>query len=157
MDFLRQTKKAFFISALLILLTLSLGGTGISKSTETGATYDSLRLFSEVLSIVQSQYVDEVPPKELIYNAVKGALRGLDSHSSFLDPDMYREMQVETTGSFGGLGIEITLKDDVLTVVSPIEGTPAHRAGIQSGDRIVKIEGIATKDMQLIEAVKRMR
>lgn len=157
MDFLRQTKKAFFISALLILLTLSLGGTGISKSTETGATYDSLRLFSEVLSIVQSQYVDEVPPKELIYNAVKGTLRGLDSHSSFLDPDMYREMQVETTGSFGGLGIEITLKDDVLTVVSPIEGTPAHRAGIQSGDRIVKIEGIATKDMQLIEAVKRMR
>jgi carboxyl-terminal processing protease len=157
MDFLRQTKKAFFISALLILLTLSLGGTGISKSTETGATYDSLRLFSEVLSIVQSQYVDEVPPKELIYNAVKGALRGLDSHSSFLDPDMYREMQVETTGSFGGLGIEITLKDDTLTVVAPIEGTPAHRAGIQSLDRIVKIEGISTKDMQLIEAVKRMR
>ena len=157
MDFLRQTKKAFFISALLILLTFSLGGTGISKSTETGATYDSLRLFSEVLSIVQGQYVDEVPPKELIYNAIKGALRGLDPHSSFLDPDMYREMQVETTGSFGGLGIEITLKDDVLTVVAPIEGTPAYRAGIQSGDRIVKIEGIATKDIQLIEAVKRMR
>ncbi len=152
-----KVKKAFLVSALLVLLTLSLGGTGVSKSPETGATYESLRLFTEVLSIVQSQYVDEVPPKELIYNAIKGTLRGLDPHSSFLDPDMYREMQVETTGIFGGLGIEITLKDDVLTVVAPIDGTPADRAGIQPGDRIVKIEGISTKDMQLVEAVKRMR
>src|SRR5205823_3042153 len=87
----------------------------------------------------------------------KGTLRGLDPHSSFLDPEMYREMQVETSGSFGGLGIEITLKDDVLTVVAPIEGTPAYRAGILSGDRIVKIEGLSTKDMQLTDAVKRMR
>ncbi len=153
----RQMKKAFLISALLIVLTLSLGGTGISKSPDTGATYENLRLFTEVLSIVQNQYVDEVPPKDLIYNAIKGTLRGLDPHSSFLDPEMYREMQVETSGSFGGLGIEITLKDDLLTVVAPIEGTPAYRAGIQPGDRIVKIEGIATKDMQLADAVRRMR
>ncbi|MBI4240709.1 MAG: PDZ domain-containing protein, partial [Candidatus Rokubacteria bacterium] len=157
MGSLQQMKKAFVISALLILLTLFLGGTGVSKSPEMGATYENLRLFTEVLSIVQSQYVDEVPPRELIYSAIRGTLRGLDAHSSFLDPDMYREMQVETTGTFGGLGIEITLKDDVLTVVSPIEGTPAHRAGIHPGDRIIKIEGISTKDMQLIEAVKRMR
>jgi carboxyl-terminal processing protease len=150
-------RKAFMVAGLLIVLTLSLGGTGVSKSPETGATYETLRLFTEVLSIVQSQYVDEVQPKDLIYNAIKGTLRGLDSHSTFLDPEMYREMQVETSGTFGGLGIEITLKDDVLTVVAPIEGTPAHRAGIQSGDRIVKIEGISTKDMQLVEAVKRMR
>src|SRR5206468_930477 len=73
------------------------------------------------------------------------------------DPEMYKEMQVETSGSFGGLGIEITLKDDVLTVVAPIEGTPAYRAGIHPGDRIVKIEGLTTKDMQLTDAVKRMR
>jgi carboxyl-terminal processing protease len=106
---------------------------------------------------VQSQYVDEVAPKDIIYNAIKGTLRGLDPHSSFLDPDMYREMQVETSGSFGGLGIEITLRDDVLTVVAPIEGTPAYRAGIQPGDRILKIEGLSTKDMQLADAVKRMR
>jgi carboxyl-terminal processing protease len=110
-----------------------------------------------VLSIVQSQYVDEVPPKDIIYNAIKGTLRGLDPHSSFLDPEMYREMQVETSGSFGGLGIEITLRDDILTVVAPIEGTPAYRAGVQPGDRIIKIEGISTKDMQLTDAVKRMR
>ncbi len=153
----RHVKKVVTISALLLLLTLSLGGGVASKSNDSAATYENLRLFTEVLSIIQSQYVDEVPPKEVIYSAIKGTLRGLDAHSSFLDPEMYREMQVETSGSFGGLGIEITLKDDLLTVVAPIEGTPAYRAGIQSGDRIVKIEGLATKDMQLSDAVKRMR
>jgi len=142
---------------LLVVLTLSLGGTVASKSTDGSGTYEQLRLFTEVLSIVQNQYVDEVPPKELIYNAIKGTLRGLDPHSSFLDPESYREMQVETSGSFGGLGIEITLRDDVLTVVAPIEGTPAHRAGLHPGDRITKIDGLVTKDMQLADAVKRMR
>jgi carboxyl-terminal processing protease len=150
-------RKAFVIGALLVVLTLSLGGSVASKVTESSATYEQLRLFTEVLSIVQNQYVDQVPPKDLIYSAIKGTLRGLDPHSSFLDPDSYREMQVETSGSFGGLGIEITLRDDVLTVVSPIEGTPAYRAGLQTGDRIVKIDGLATKDMQLPDAVKRMR
>ena len=150
-------KKAFVIGSLLVVLTLSIGGTVASKVTDSSATYEQLKLFTEVLSIVQNQYVDEVPPKELIYSAIKGTLRGLDPHSSFLDPDSYREMQVETTGSFGGLGIEITLRDDVLTIVSPIEGTPAYRAGLQTGDRIVKIDGLSTKDMQLQDAVKRMR
>ena len=150
-------KKAFVISALLIVLTLSLGGSVASKGTDSGATYEQLRLFTEVLSIVQNQYVDEVPPRDLIYSAIKGTLRGLDPHSSFLDPESYREMQVETSGSFGGLGIEITLRDDVLTIVAPIEGTPAYRAGLQTGDRIVKIDGLTTKDLQLSDAVKRMR
>jgi carboxyl-terminal processing protease len=150
-------KKAFVIGSLLVVLTLSLGGTVASKSPDGNATYEQLRLFTEVLSIVQNQYVDEVPPKELIYSAIKGTLRGLDAHSSFLDPDSYKDMQVETSGSFGGLGIEITLKDDILTVVSPIDGTPAYRAGLTTGDRIVKIEGLSTKDMQLSDAVKRMR
>jgi len=150
-------KKAFVISALLIVLTLSLGGSVASKGTDSGATYEQLRLFTEVLSIVQNQYVDEVPPRDLIYSAIKGTLRGLDPHSSFLDPESYREMQVETSGSFGGLGIEITLRDDVLTIVAPIEGTPAYRAGLQTGDRIIKIDGLTTKDLQLSDAVKRMR
>ena len=150
-------KKAFVIGSLLVVLTLSLGGTVASKSTEGTATYEQLRLFTEVLSIVQNQYVDEVPPKEIIYSAIKGTLRGLDPHSSFLDPDSYKDMQVETSGSFGGLGIEITLKDDILTIVSPIEGTPAYRAGLATGDRIIKIDGLTTKDMQLSDAVKRMR
>src|SRR5205823_10901388 len=115
---IRNVRKVVTISALLLLLTLSLGGGVASKSNDSAATYENLRLFTEVLSIIQSQYVDEVPPKDIIYGAIKGTLRGLDPHSSFLDPEMYREMQVETSGSFGGLGIEITLKDDVLTVVA---------------------------------------
>jgi carboxyl-terminal processing protease len=150
-------RKGLVIGTLLVVLTLSLGGSAVSKGTDNAATYEQLRLFTEVLSIVQNQYVDEVPPKDLIYNAIKGTLRGLDPHSSFLDPDSYREMQVETSGSFGGLGIEITLKDDILTVVAPIDGTPAYRAGLHTGDRIIKIDGLSTKDMQLADAVKRMR
>src|SRR3990170_688802 len=150
-------KKAFVIGSLLVVLTLSIGGSVASKGADGSATYEQLKLFTEVLSIVQNQYVDEVAPKELIYSAIKGTLRGLDPHSSFLDPDSYREMAVETTGSFGGLGIEITLRDDTLTVVSPIDGTPAYRAGLQTGYRIVKIDGLSTKDMQLQDAVKRMR
>src|SRR5205823_5204643 len=98
-------KKALVVGSLLVVLTLSLGGSVASKGTDNGATYEQLRLFTEVLSIVQNQYVDEVPPKELIYSAIKGTLRGLDPHSSFLDPDSYKEMQVETSGSFGGFGI----------------------------------------------------
>jgi carboxyl-terminal processing protease len=154
---IRHVKKVVMISALLLVLTLSLGGGVESKGNDTAATYENLQLFTEVLSIVQSQYVDEVPPKDLIYNAIKGTLRGLDPPSSFLDPEMYKEMLVETSGSFGGLGIEITLRADVLTVVAPIDGTPAYRAGIQPGDRILKIEGLSTKNMQLTDAVKRMR
>jgi len=154
---IRNIKKVALVSALLLVLTLSVGGGVASKGNDQAATYENLRLFTEVLSIVQSQYVDEVAVKDIIYSAIKGTLRGLDPHSSFLDADMYREMQVETSGVFRGLGIEITLRDDVLTVVSPIDGTPAYRVGIQSGDRIVKIEGLTTKDMQLTDAVKRMR
>src|SRR5512134_2701995 len=157
MSSVRRVKKAVMVSTLLLVLTLSIGGGVASKSSDSGATYEQLRLFTEVLSIIQNQYVDEVPPKDILYGAIKGTLRSLDPHSSFLEPEMYREMQVETTGSFGGLGIEITLRDDVLTVVAPIEGTPAHRAGLHPADRIVKIDGLATKDMQLSDAVKRMR
>lgn len=149
--------KAFLAAAVLAVLTLSLGGTSASKGVDRAATYEQLKLFTDVLAIIQNQYVDETEPREVIYGAVRGMLRALDPHSSFMDPESYREMQVETSGSFGGLGIEITIRDDQLTVVAPIEGTPAWRAGIQPGDRIVRIEGLATKDMSLPEAVKRMR
>lgn len=153
----RSMTKALMAATILVLLTVSLGGTVASKAVDQGATYEQLKLFTEILSIVQNQYVDEVAPRDAIYGAVRGMLRALDPYSSFLDPEMYREMQVETSGSFGGLGIEITIRDDQLTVVAPIEGTPAHRAGIQPGDKIVKIEGLPTKDMSLLDAVKRMR
>jgi carboxyl-terminal processing protease len=149
--------KAFLTAAVLAVLTLSLGGTSASKGADPSATYEQLKLFTDVLAIIQNQYVDETEPREVIYGAIRGMLRSLDPHSAFLDPESYREMQVETSGSFGGLGIEITIRDDQLTVVAPIEGTPAHRAGVQPGDKIVKIEGLVTKDMSLVDAVKKMR
>jgi carboxyl-terminal processing protease len=122
-----------------------------------GDSYEELKTFTEVLSYVEANYVDEVEPEKLVHGAIRGMLRTLDSHSSFMPPEVYREMQVETEGKFGGLGIEITIRDDILTVVSPIEGTPAYRAGIKAADRIVSVEGESTKDMSLIEAVRRLR
>jgi carboxyl-terminal processing protease len=101
--------------------------------------------------------VDEVSTRQLIEGAITGMLTALDPHSAYLTPDIYKELQVDTRGSFGGLGIEITMRDNVLTVVSPIEDTPAYRAGMQSGDQIIRIDEEFTKDMPLIEAVKRMR
>jgi carboxyl-terminal processing protease len=153
----KRVTKAFLTAAVLAVLTLSLGGTSASKGADPSATYEQLKLFTDVLAIIQNQYVDETEPREVIYGAIRGMLRSLDPHSAFLDPESYREMQVETSGSFGGLGIEITIRDDQLTVVAPIEGTPAHRAGVQPGDKIVKIEGLVTKDMSLVDAVKKMR
>ncbi|HEV8672603.1 MAG TPA: S41 family peptidase [Methylomirabilota bacterium] len=153
----KRVTKAFLAAVVLAVLTLSLGGTSASKAVDPSATYEQLKLFTDVLAIIQNQYVDETEPREVIYGAIRGMLRSLDPHSAFLDPESYREMQVETSGSFGGLGIEITIRDDQLTVVAPIEGTPAHRAGIQPGDKIVKIEGLPTKDMTLVDAVKKMR
>jgi carboxyl-terminal processing protease len=120
-------------------------------------SYEGLETFTNILSIVQKNYVDEVPTKQLIEGAVNGMLVSLDPHSAYLTPELYKELQVETKGSFGGLGIEITNKSGMLTVVAPIEDTPAYRAGIKSGDIILKIDGEFTKDMTLVEAVKRMR
>ena len=123
----------------------------------TGGVYEQLKVFTEALSYVESNYVDEVESAKVIQGAIRGMLRTLDPHSSFMPPDVYREMQVETEGRFGGLGIEITMRDDVLTVVSPIEGTPAFRAGIQPGDQIIKVDGESTKEMSLVDAVKKLR
>jgi len=147
--------KVLIVAGTLLLLIFT-GGVqhGVTAIEDT---YEKLKVFTEILSLVQANYVDDVNSKELIYGAVKGMLDTLDPHSSFMPPEAFREMQVETQGSFGGLGIEITVKDRLLTVVAPIEGTPADKAGIQPGDRIVKIEGQVTKDMTLMEAVRRLR
>ncbi len=120
-------------------------------------TYKSLKIFADVLGIVQKDYAEEKDSKELIYSALKGMIMKLDPHSSFLTPEDYKEMQIDTKGVFGGIGIEISMRDGVLTVVSPIEDTPADKAGILSGDKIVKIEDKSTKDMSLTDAVALMR
>ncbi len=119
--------------------------------------YSQIELFSYALTTIQSEYVDEQKPKDLIYGALKGMLSALDPHSQFLDPDDYKELKTETQGKFGGLGIEISIRDGILTVITPLEDTPAWKAGIKAGDRIVKIEDELTKDLTLSEAVKKLR
>ena len=120
-------------------------------------TYKELQTFANVLAIVQKNYVEPVSTKRLVNGAIVGMLASLDPHSAYLTPDLYRDLEVETRGSFGGLGIEITIKNDMLTVVAPIEDTPAARAGVKSGDEIVKIDDDFTKGMTLTDAVKMMR
>lgn len=120
-------------------------------------TYQSLKLFADVLEELEKNYVDEVKPEELVKNAIKGMVGNLDPHSSFMPPDAFEELQDDTKGEFSGIGIVITMKDGILTVVSPIEGTPAYEAGITAGDIIVKIDDVSTKDMAIWEAVGKMR
>jgi carboxyl-terminal processing protease len=129
--------------------------TGLSGEGEN--TYERLKVFSEILSLIESSYVEPVESKALIEGAIRGMVKALDPHTSYLPPEAFREMQVETSGKFGGLGIEISLRNGVLTVISPIEGTPAFNAGIQAGDKIIKIEGNSTLDMTLTDAVSQMR
>lgn len=119
--------------------------------------YAQIELFSYALTTIQSEYVDVKTPQELIYGSLKGMLGSLDPHSQFLTPDDYKELKSETQGKFGGLGIEISIKDGLLTVITPIDDTPAYRAGIKAGDRIVKIESELTKDLTLNDAVKKLR
>ncbi|MGH7411763.1 MAG: S41 family peptidase [Candidatus Methylomirabilis sp.] len=154
-DRFRDGWKSLIAAFTLVLLIISGGGRHEVTAVEDG--YERLKVFTEVLSLIQANYVEETKTRDLIYGGIKGMLETLDPHSSFLPPDIFKEMQVETQGSFGGLGIEITVKDRQLTVVAPIEGTPADRAGMHPGDRIVKIDGNPTKDMTLIEAVKKLR
>ncbi len=126
-------------------------------SANEESDYKNLEIFTDVLALIRSSYVENVDMDKLIYGAISGMLSTLDPHSSFLTPDMYKEMQADTHGEFGGLGIEITIKDGELIIVSPIEDTPADTAGIQAGDRIIKIDGKPARDIDFMEAVRMMR
>ena len=142
----------------MALLTVVIVTSGVHhRVVATDDTYDTLKVFSEVLTLVRHNYVESTNSRELIFGAIRGMLEGLDPHSSFMPPELYKEMQIETQGSFGGLGIEITVRERYLTVVAPIEGTPADRAGIVAGDRIIRIDGAPTKDMTLVDAVRKLR
>ena len=128
-----------------------------NQNSDDDNIYKNIELFTKVLSIVKRDYVDDKSYKDLIYGAINGMLSSLDPHSSFMKPDSFKEMQVETSGEFGGLGIEITIRDNILTVVAPIEDTPAYKAGVKAGDKILKINGESTKNLTLMEAVKKLR
>tara|TARA_B100001142_G_scaffold284920_1_gene298883 strand:- start:83 stop:1450 length:1368 start_codon:yes stop_codon:yes gene_type:complete len=120
-------------------------------------TYNKLKVFSEILSLIESNYVEPLASDTMVDGAIKGMVKALDPHTSYLPPVSYKEMQVQTTGKFGGLGIEISIRDGVLTVVSPIEGTPAFKVGVKPGDKIIKIEDESTLDMTLQDAVSLLR
>ncbi|MBN3038046.1 MAG: S41 family peptidase [Candidatus Omnitrophica bacterium] len=119
--------------------------------------YKEIELFTDALTLIRSDYVEDTKYKDLIYGALKGMLSSLDPYSQFLDPDAYKEVKVETEGEFGGLGIEITVKDGILTIISPIDDTPAFKVGLKADDKIVKIEDELTKEITLMEAVKKLR
>lgn len=141
-----------------VTLVLILGdGFGAYLMAEKEQSYESLKLFSDVLQEIEENYVDDVDVKALIQDAIKGMVDNLDPHSSFMPPEAFDELQDDTKGEFGGVGIVISMKKGMLTVVSPIEGTPAYRAGIMAGDIIVRIDGKETAELALWECVKRMR
>ncbi|MFH1218134.1 MAG: S41 family peptidase [Pseudomonadota bacterium] len=124
---------------------------------KTQDVYKNLEIFSNVLNLLEKNYVEEINTEQVLEGAIKGMLATLDPHSSYMKPDDFQELKIETKGSFSGIGIEISMKDGILTVVSPIEGTPAFKKGLKANDKILKIDGESTKDMTLMEAVKRLR
>jgi carboxyl-terminal processing protease len=154
-------KKRFVFNMILISLfvggALFLNGSGGEVKADTDAVYENIDVFTEVLRQIEKNYVESQDPKELIYGAIRGMVRSLDAHSSFLTREEHQDLMMETRGSFSGVGIEITIKDNILTVVSPIEGTPAYKAGIKAGDKIIKIEEKSTQDMTMMDAVKSIR
>jgi carboxyl-terminal processing protease len=152
-----KIKKIVSVGFFLFVLgfgALLFAGSGFADQEED---YKKLEIFTDVLSLVRHHYVEDVDMEKLLYGAIDGMLNDLDPHSSFLTPEMYEEMQADTDGEFGGLGIEITVKDGALIIVSPIEDTPAYIAGIKAGDKIIKIDGKPTREIGVMEAVRMMR
>ncbi|MBI2981564.1 MAG: S41 family peptidase [Deltaproteobacteria bacterium] len=151
--------KRFRIAVLILSIGL-LTSPSYSDKKETKNSddlYKQLDLFTKALRFIQTNYVEEVSDKELIHGSIRGMLENLDPHSSFLNPESFDELRIDTEGRFGGVGIEVTLKDGVLTVVTPIEGSPAFEAKIREGDQIIKIDGVPTRSLVLADAVKKMR
>jgi carboxyl-terminal processing protease len=163
-DLVSDMKRRVLYGVLAAVLTINLlVGARIylssAQAAEKDSAYPSLELFSYVMEKVRKDYVDgqKLTYQELVYGALKGMLNTLDPHSEFMEPEKYKELQNDTQGAFGGLGIVISMKDNYVTVVAPMEDTPGFKAGIMSGDRIVKIDGKSTEKMGLQDAVKILR
>ncbi|MFN3534331.1 MAG: S41 family peptidase [Desulfatiglandales bacterium] len=146
-----------FLMVLGIVGFLFLSEANWKASSSEDPLYENLRIFAEVLKEIQANYVEDVDPQKLVYSAIEGMVKSLDAHSAFLKKEEYTELMEETKGEFTGIGIEITIKDNTVTVVSPIEDTPAYRAGLKPGDKIIKVDNAPTRDMTLTEVVKRIR
>ncbi len=156
-----RNKTAFILllisTVIFSVMLLSKSDLLKSVNAEEGQNYKRIKSFAETLSLVKKNYVEEVEEKDLVYGAIKGMLNSLDPHSSFMPPELFTEMKIDTKGEFGGLGIQIGIKNRVLTIIAPIEDTPAHQAGVEAGDKIIKIDDESTKDISLHDAVSKLR
>ncbi len=155
-------KKLIPNSTLLFVVGLGLGvGSSYFQwdvlKAQAENRYADLQNFTKVLNLVQQYYVEPVDIHKLIYGAIKGMLRELDPHTSFMPPELFKDFESETSGEFGGLGIEISLQNGILTIISPIEDTPAWEAGIKPGDKVIAVDGTSTKGLSLVEASQLMR
>lgn len=150
----RNIKLWVMLGIAVVFWTLGTGFSG-NLAASNDEAYKGLKLFSDVLEMVEDMYVDEVDTNELIQSAIQGMVHSLDPHSALLTPEDLVDLQVDTQGEFSGIGISISMRDGFVTVVAPIAGTPAHKAGIKTGDRIIKANGVQTRDLK--EAVRLMR
>ena len=151
------SRKKWIFALSLVFLFFVFGDSEHKVSALDKSAYKALRTFNEVLDIIEKNYVEPVDTNDLIKGAINGMVKTLDPHSSYMTAEMYKELEVDTKGSFGGIGIEIAIQNNILTVVSPIEDTPAFKAGIKAGDQIIMIDGQTTKDITITEAVKKLR
>ena len=157
-----KNKKAIllgFLSAVTasVVLTTSLQADSLNRQNQQTSKLESYLKFTKIVQLIEEQYVDDINASDIINNALKGMLSNLDAHSSFMDAKETKELQVQTHGEFGGLGITVGMKDGALTVIAPLEGTPADKAGIKAGDIILKINETATMGMTIDKAVSIMR
>ncbi len=154
---MRNLRIATLLVGLLVFAPLVFAPGGAYAQENGADTYRQLKLFSDVFERVRADYVEDMTDEELIEFAIQGMLASLDPHSSYLDADSFQDMRVQTKGEFGGLGIEVTMENGFVKVVSPIDDTPAYRAGIEAGDYITHLDGEAVLGLTLSEAVERMR
>ena len=149
-------KLLFMILLVFITSKLTLANTEEEKDVDV-LPLNEIRTFAEIFSKIKNDYVENINDKKLLENAIRGMLRGLDPHSAYLDKEAYKELQEGASGKFGGLGIEVGYEDGFVKVISPIDDTPAQRAGVKAGDLIIKLDGKSVKGISLMEAVKMMR
>ena len=151
---IQHVKLWMVMVAAAVFWTIGAGFFG-DLDAKSDETYEGLKIFADVIQLIEKEYVDDVESKELIQNAIQGMVQSLDPHSSLLPPEAFEDLQIDTKGKFTGIGIHITMKDGFVTVISPIEDTPAYKAGIKAQDRIVKVDGKPVKDLR--QAVSMMR
>lgn len=157
MQSLKRYWKTYILGFILILTIFIMAETGFQVPAFAQERYADLQNFSKVLNLIQQYYVEEADTKKLVYGAIKGMLRELDPHTNFMPPEIFKDFETETSGEFGGLGIEISIQNGILTIISPIEDAPAWEAGIKAGDKVVGVDGTSTKGMSLVETSQLMR